>query len=136
MTEESHLIYINYGDYSDWHRFWIPNIRRTIISKTETIDTIDSEKYVCLAIDPNTRGKFKITINGYSDTSLDTIESGIVSNAGDYVIITGHIEVLFIERKVTLVGFYQYTLQEIHPNWGFHSYHWLTLWNYYYFFEE
>ena len=54
---------------------------------------------------PNIRGKVKITINGYYDTSIDMSENVIFANFIDSVISIVHVEVLLTYLKVKLVGF-------------------------------
>ena len=69
----------------------MPNIRQTISIKTGNVDPSDYIKDLLISMDPNTRGKVKIMINGYADTSIATIENGLVANASDYVIWIGHV---------------------------------------------
>ena len=103
-TEESHLISLKEDYYSNILMFWRPNIWRTISSTNGTIDPSDSRQDLCLTMDPNTRGKVEIKMDGYADTSIATVENGLVANAGVSIIMIGHVEVLSTERKVTLIG--------------------------------
>ena len=70
------------------------NTGHAISSTTSTVDPGDSKQDLFLDMDPNTRLKVNIMLNGFANTIISTIENGIVSNAGLSVIIIFRVEVL------------------------------------------
>ena len=84
----------------------MPDTKCTIISKTGTIDLRSSKKYLCLTMNPKSKRKGDLVVDGYDGTSVTTIENSFVAITRVAVSGNFHLEVTLTEIKSRLVGLY------------------------------